>query len=58
MLNQLPLGGFGSMLPQEYFTFSSLYEANSDIKQTVQPKDLTKSVFDKAVWRACSPRKF
>ena len=46
MLNQLPLGGFGNMLPQEYFTFQSLYRANSGIKQAVQSKDLTKSVFD------------
>ena len=38
------------MLLQEYFTFQSLYEANSGIKQTVQSKDLPKSVFEKGVW--------
>ena len=57
-LNQLPLGNFGSMLPLEYFTFQSLYEANSRIMQTVQSKDLAKSVFDKGGLGACSPRKF
>ena len=45
MSNQLPDGGLDSMLPQEYFTFQSLYEINSDIKQTVQPWDHAKSVF-------------
>ena len=37
---------FGSMLPQEYFTFQSLYQATSGIKRTVQSKDQAKSVFD------------
>ena len=58
MLNQLPLRGFGSMLFQEYFTFKSLYEANSGIKQTAQPKNLAESVFDKGGLGECSQGKF
>ena len=46
------------MLPHEYFTFQSLYEANSGIKQTVQSKDLAKSVFDKGGLGHAPPENF
>ena len=58
ILNQLPFGSFGSMLPLEYFTFYSLYDANSGVKQTVQPKNLAKSVFDKRGLGVCSQKNF
>ena len=46
------------MLPQEYFTFQSLYEVNSDIKQTIPFKDLAESVFDEGVWGHDPPENF